>query len=225
MKNLQKSLTLFETFRTVDEGQGYLWLDEHFARIEKTVSQSERKQLSPIKKQLQSLLPFDADKRIRLIVDQEDVRYEIQPLNTLPELVYQQGVVVRDVVFERPNPSLKYETDVYAQYAPGPKDTWFETIFVDSDGFVREGNITNVFFVIDDVLVTPPVSQCLPGIARANVLEQVRRTPQKIEERPITKTEALTASSMFLTNSVKGVIPVKKWGKKEFTLSPPLLLL
>ncbi|MCH2431079.1 MAG: aminotransferase class IV, partial [Acidimicrobiales bacterium] len=64
-----------------------------------------------------------------------------------------------------------------------------------------EGTGTNVFLVIDGVLVTPPLSSgCLAGITRELVLELA-----EVVERDVDPGEFAVASEAFLTSSTREV--------------------
>jgi branched-chain amino acid aminotransferase len=52
---------------------------------------------------------------------------------------------------------------------------YYEILLVNGNGFITEGSRTNVFFVGDDRLVTPPAASVLSGITRQKVFEIARR--------------------------------------------------
>lgn len=91
-----------------------------------------------------------------------------------------------------------------------------EGIFLNTDGFVAEGTGANIFFVIDGVIVTPPISAgVLDGITRALVLEWF----DGIVERDVTLAEAQAAEEIFLTSSTRDVQGISGWD--EGTWSAP----
>lgn len=204
--------TLFETLRTVNKGKDYLWLDLHLRRLKNT-SSLKPEELKTLQSQLRSLLPFSQEKKIKISVSPQGVFFEIQNLQELPRLCYEKGVKVKDVLYERKNPNLKYQAEAYKIYGKPEDENWEETLFVDQKGFIREGNITNVFFLLEDGWVTPPGFVCFRGLMRQRVSKKL-----KAKERMITKEEALLASSILLTNSVKGAIPVRTWRNQEFSI-------
>jgi branched-subunit amino acid aminotransferase/4-amino-4-deoxychorismate lyase len=92
-----------------------------------------------------------------------------------------------------------------------------EAILHDADGRVLEGTFTNVFIVRSGELATPPLSlPILPGVARALVIEAARKAGISVLEEPFTTGELLQANEVFLTNALRGVIPVEKIGVKNF---------
>ncbi|HVH67072.1 MAG TPA: aminotransferase class IV [Gemmatimonadales bacterium] len=73
------------------------------------------------------------------------------------------------------------------------------------DGWVTEGTVWNVFWWDGDELRTPSLELgILPGIGRARVLEIGPRAAREGRYRQA----ALTGRSLFLTNAVRGVVPI-----------------
>lgn len=78
-----------------------------------------------------------------------------------------------------------------------------------SEGQVTEGAASNVFAVIDGVLVTPPTGPCLlPGITRDLIIELAAKHNIPCEERIIKEAELDNASEIWLTSSTKEILPV-----------------
>lgn len=91
-----------------------------------------------------------------------------------------------------------------------------ESILVDSEGVVREGAVTSVFIVKNGGIASPPLSLgILPGVARGLVVELARLEKIKVEERIITRDELMNADEVFLTNALRGVIPVSEVDGKK----------
>lgn len=79
-----------------------------------------------------------------------------------------------------------------------------EALFADTAGMLCEGSGTNVFYVVDGELRTPPLTTgCLPGVTRGLVLEwcDVREVEEPLEV-------LARASEVFLTSSTREVQPV-----------------
>ena len=61
--------------------------------------------------------------------------------------------------------------------------------------YIEEVGSMNIAFVIDDELVTPPITgTILQGVTRASMLQLAKDFGMKVAERPITITEVLTAA-------------------------------
>lgn len=79
------------------------------------------------------------------------------------------------------------------------------------DGHATEGSASNVFVVLDGVIVTAPTSPLLlPGITRDLVLELARTHDMACQERDITEAELHAASEIWITSSTREVLPVLK---------------
>ena len=76
-----------------------------------------------------------------------------------------------------------------------------EALLANTQGRLCEGTGTNVFLVVDQLLVTPPLSSgCLAGITRDLILELTQ-----VVEREIDPGEFAVASEAFLTSSTREV--------------------
>jgi para-aminobenzoate synthetase / 4-amino-4-deoxychorismate lyase len=85
-----------------------------------------------------------------------------------------------------------------------------QLLIEDTDGTALETDRANVFAVSGRVLRTPPADgRLLPGIARAAVLQLAAAAGLAVEAAPLTRRDLLTASEVFVTNSVRGVLPVR----------------
>jgi len=79
------------------------------------------------------------------------------------------------------------------------------------DGLVTEGTASNVFVIHDDVISTPPKSDCLlPGITRDLVIDLALANDLKVKERDIREDELETADEIWLTSSTREIAPVVK---------------
>lgn len=85
----------------------------------------------------------------------------------------------------------------------------------------------NIFMVVGNKLVTPPVSEgCLNGVMRKQVLK-LAKTIAGIEvvEEVISPFELQKADELFITNVIKGIQPITKYRKKTFKLDVSKLLI
>lgn len=84
-----------------------------------------------------------------------------------------------------------------------------EALVVNRDGLVVEGTTSNVFAVKDGVLVTPPLdSGVLAGITRQRVLDIAGAEGLKVELRAMTPDEIVQSDELFLTSSIREILPV-----------------
>lgn len=89
------------------------------------------------------------------------------------------------------------------------------------DGYANEGAASNLFAVVDGVLLTPPKgNDILPGITRDLVVEIAQDNFMPLEQRRIVVDELRQAEEVWLTSSTREVLPVieldgRKVGKGE----------
>lgn len=77
------------------------------------------------------------------------------------------------------------------------------------DDYLTEGAASNVFVVIDGILMTPPKSpSILPGITRDVILEIARKNNIPCSEQAISKADIKKASEIWITSSTREIIPI-----------------
>ena len=93
-----------------------------------------------------------------------------------------------------------------------------EAIFTNLAGNLCEGSGSNVFVVIDDEVVTPPLAAgCLAGITRGLVLEHSGANERDI---PIGDFHPDRIDEAFLTSAIRGVEPITKINGGELHVGP-----
>lgn len=78
----------------------------------------------------------------------------------------------------------------------------------------------NLFMLKGTILITPPVSEgCLNGIMRKQIIS-LAKTLENIEvvEGIISPFDLQKADELFITNVIKGIQPITKYRKKDFTI-------
>jgi branched-chain amino acid aminotransferase len=88
-----------------------------------------------------------------------------------------------------------------------------EAIFLNTAGHVCEGTGSNIFVVLGDRVVTPPLaSGPLAGITRELIMEW-----SPVEERELTLEEAQQADEVFLTSTMRNVQGIAQWDDHAFS--------
>jgi len=91
-----------------------------------------------------------------------------------------------------------------------------EAIFCNSQGVLCEGARSNLFWVRGGELFTPALaSGCLPGIARASLLEWAASLRIRVHEGAFSPQELVAADEVFLTSATSGPRAVQ-----SFVLEP-----
>jgi branched-chain amino acid aminotransferase len=100
-----------------------------------------------------------------------------------------------------------------------------EALFLDTEGHCSEASSSNLFIWRRGTLLTPPVScGALPGITRASVLEIANRLGIPNAEHIVGPDELVTADEVFLTSSLRGLVPVVQIGAQRIGAGVPGLL-
>lgn len=76
------------------------------------------------------------------------------------------------------------------------------------DGWVGETSCANLFVLIDDEWVTPPIKGVLPGVTRAGVLALMAEHEIPVRVEALATSTLVNASEMFVTSATIGVCPV-----------------
>jgi branched-chain amino acid aminotransferase len=84
----------------------------------------------------------------------------------------------------------------------------------------------NIFMLKGNALITPPVSEgCLNGVMRRQVLTLARKIENlEVVEEVISPFDLQKSDELFITNVIKGIQPITKYRKKEFTTNLATIL-
>jgi len=144
----------------------------------------------------------------------------LQPLVGPPLADYADGVKALLVPDARPSgadPSAKtgrhvpHVLAVQAARAAGAH----EAVLVDGLGRVTEGASSNVFAVLGGRIATPPpAAGILEGVTRGLVLALAREAGMPAEERPLSASELEASDEVFITSTVREVLPVTRLGDR-----------
>lgn len=79
----------------------------------------------------------------------------------------------------------------------------------------------NIFILNGNKLTTPPVSEgCLNGVMRKQILQLAKKIEGiEVSEEIISPFDLQKADELFVTNVIKGVQPITKYRKKEFSVA------
>ena len=84
----------------------------------------------------------------------------------------------------------------------------------------------NIFMLKGNTLITPPVSEgCLNGVMRRQVLALARKIEYlDVTEETISPFDLQKSDELFITNVIKGIQPITKYRKKEFSTNISTIL-
>lgn len=97
------------------------------------------------------------------------------------------------------------------------QENWQEALIRNQAGDVIEATQSNVFVIRGKELLTPELDQCgVAGIMRDWVLSKVREIGVTATIVPLSVPDIETADEVFLTNSLIGLWPVKRFRKSTY---------
>lgn len=195
-------LKVIETFRC-DPETGFVRFAAHLDRAEATCARLD----IPFDRMniLTALndIPTDTDARVRMTIDQSgQVSATHAPISTNKEIWH---VDLSPTKLDPRDPWLSVKTTQRSLYDAARAELaqgTDELIFENTDGFICEGTITNIFVEDGAHLLTPSL-ECglLPGILRAELIASGRAS-----EASLTISDLKSASAFYLGNSLRGLI-------------------
>ena len=137
---------------------------------------------------------------------------ELLFVRELPKQTQGKKLQLLETIRNTPEGPIRFKSHQYINNRIGRmeidgQDT--EGIFLNSNGILVEGIVSNLFFVKDDIIYTPAVELgLLQGVTRQFVVELARKKGIVVREGFFTPRELRAADEIFLTNAVQGIIPV-----------------
>lgn len=92
-----------------------------------------------------------------------------------------------------------------------------DAILLNAYDRVCETTNSNVFWIKNDTLYTPPLTDgCVTGVMRELLLTLTKAAGYRVSEKSITFADLLTANEVFLTNAVRGIRWVRECEGKVY---------
>ena len=223
----------YETLRTY--GSRPFELGRHLGRLRRSIGLlgfDLRAGDELIRTRIEACLSFagNAESYLRVIVSRGvgDMSYRfekiaeptmvifVKPLEPIDPALYLKGgtlalVSVRRNPIEALNPAMKASNllnNALAAREAMAKGA-LEALMLNTRGEVAECAGSNVFIVKQGVLLTPPLScGILEGITRAITLELAAALSLRLEERVISVEDVRSADEVFITSSLKEIVPI-----------------
>ena len=226
--------SVFETVRTY--GRRPFLLGDHLDRLRRSAEflalplPWQDSQFGEIAGELLAAGTWDGDAAVRIVVTRGDGGAGLAlPEPTVPRLVvvarpipapprelYEHGVGVgipastvgKDAAIPAHVKSGSYIANVLALREARARGG-FEALLRGPDGSFAEGTTSNLFLVDRGTLLTPGTHEAiLPGITRSLVLSLARRDGIPRAERQVMDEDLGRADEIFLTSTIKEVLPV-----------------
>jgi len=132
----------------------------------------------------------------------------VAPLSRYPAAWYSEGAKIITVRHTRALPGAKSIDYIRAIMilAEARQKGAIEAVYVDPEGWVREGTTSNIFALIGGKLTTPGTG-ILNGITRQKVLDMAEGS-SAIDIRDIQRGELVAADEVFITSSNRLIVPI-----------------
>ena len=236
---------LFETIKVVN-GKLFFWEDHYFRlmasmrimRMDIPMNFTMEFLEEEILKTVEANHLLDTSARVRLNVDRgeggkylpgEDSKvnfniiaephdnpfYSIDTENTYLVDLYKDYFVSPGLLsgLKSNNKAIQVIGSIYAK-----ENDYDNCLVLNTNKSVIEALNGNLFLVKGDKIKTPPLEDgCLKGVMRKQVLEILSKDVNLfVEEASISPFELQKADELFITNVIKGIVPITKYRKKVY---------
>jgi branched-chain amino acid aminotransferase len=136
-----------------------------------------------------------------------------------------EGVILGLCKAVRTNPNAKILNTIARQKANHyiVENKLFEVLLHDSDNRITEGSRSNIFFIKDQMILTPPGNEVLKGITRSNVFKLCKLNNISIIEKHIHLSDLPQMDAAFLSGTSIKVLPVKSIESIHYHVNNELL--
>ena len=240
--------SVYETVRTFF-GRPFL-LGRHLDRLQRSLDRvflslpSSRKDFETEILRTIDEVPIDGDVGVRIVVSRGEgpIGLDITSCRSPNVLIYVfeldpsirpafaplgegVGVVISKTRRNSPralDPSIKsgnFLNNIFA-YKDARDAGAHEAILCNSEGYIAEGTTSNVFVVKDGFVWSPHNYGILDGITRAVVFEEAEKAGIPTGETNIPPEALFSADEIFITSSIKGLVPVTQVNGKPVGKAP-----
>ncbi len=138
---------------------------------------------------------------------------------------YINGVDVRLFNGIRINPNAKVMVTELRKKANKIKElqNCYEILLINKQGQITEGSRSNVFFVLNDKVLTPPLTDVLPGVTRKNIIKICKNINYQVIESKISADEIEKFDAVFISGTSRKVLPVKRINELEYCVDNKIM--
>jgi len=200
---------LIETMRA--EADAIPLLDTHLRRLQQSAAYFQIPiDVRALRNELAKSLAYRTHEtsRVRLTLDERGLwKVTITPLD---EPAWSGCILLSSERTSASDIFLHHKTTHRERYRrafeQATKDGFDEVLFINSEGFITEGAISNIFLLIDGVMVTPDTCcGLLPGVYRQHILD----TEPTAQSRKVSLDELRTAERIWFCNALRAMRPVQ----------------
>lgn len=214
-----KNPSIYEVIRIIDGIP--LYLEEHLTRLRKSaellnvkLNKSDYDITRYIHKLIDSNIEYNLNVKILCNNFENDCMdiyvYFIKSFYPL-KFMYEEGIHTIFYETERENPNAKVSNKHLRKRITEKreKENAFEALLVNKNRQITEGSRSNVFFVKDDKIYTPPAEKILLGVTRNKILDLCKINSIEIVEKDIFVDKIVEYDGAFITGTSVNVLPIK----------------
>ena len=235
---------VFETVKIIDSK--VLFLEDHYFRLMSSMRvirmeipmNFTMEYFEELIIELVTAKQIQTSARARITVFRNDGGYYLPKTNTVSFLVNAEPLIDSLYLLDQKEYVVDLYTDFYIpkQLLSSIKTT-NKIINVTASIYANENGLDNCILLNDSKnvvealqgsffmlkgskLITPPISEgCLNGVMRKQILSLARKMENlEVVEEIISPFDLQKADELFITNVIKGIQPISKYRKKEFTI-------
>lgn len=208
----------FFLFETILYKNGiFYFLKEHLERIKKSAEIFQfpfsKKEWDTSLKQIASISPGPNSYRIKISLNPlGKFHFESHKLSKFRK----EGILqISEIEIDSSSEFRKHKTnlrEIYDREGKRSRDAgYIDTLYLNEKKEIAEGSISNIFVKIGDSYFTPPISSgVLPGIFRNRLLKR-----NGFYEKTLSLDDLQRSNSIFLCNSLRGILRVKEVHKPK----------
>ncbi|HHT49970.1 MAG TPA: aminotransferase class IV [Eubacteriaceae bacterium] len=123
---------------------------------------------------------------------------------------YRKGIHTITFTGERNNPNIKTISGSYKSRVRKAREenNAFEALLVDEEGYITEGSRSNIFFIKNKRIITPPGGQVLLGVTRNYVIKLCEELNISVSEGLISLNQLKELEGAFITGTTVDVLPI-----------------
>ena len=233
---------IFETLKIVNNK--ILFFEDHYFRLMASMrivrmeipAQFTMEYLEEQILRLPNALNIENSARVRITVFRDEGGFYSPTVNSVSYVIHAQSIENPNYVIQQ----KQYEVDLYKDFVvPKQLLSTLKTtnkiihvtasvfaeenqlnscLLINNDKNVIEGTNGNLFLLLNNTLMTPPISEgCLNGIMRKQILLLAKKMDNlEVIEAIISPFELQKADELFITNVITGIQPITKYRKKDY---------
>lgn len=215
----QGSGLIYEVIRIIDGSA--LFFREHYDRFlnsgARSAMQSSLSYEAFLKMTAQFIKSMNKSNfNLKVILDPatQDL-YLFENPSSYPEAkLYETGVPTELMTYLRADPNAKITNQELTDLANQKRQETgaYELLLVDPSGHITEGSRSNLFFIRDQKLLTPPLDSVLPGVTRQRIIETAQAINIPVLETQIKANELDQFQGAFISGTSPKILPIQSVG-------------